>query len=431
MGNTPISVGLETDQSQYSAGDTLRGKVYLSVSNKQAREIAAQSLQIKLIGKESAVVHHTSNGEGGNENHYESSNHVFFNLDYPLRSYVNQTLPVGQYEYPFSLALPQNLPSSFSIRKGESHAEVEYELVAELRQPGLSNTFFGSNPQATKVITLQSTYSTPVADTSVQHPLDIIPVTCCCSNRGTMALEVGIDKTVVSPFDQIGVSFRFRNNSSSDVSVVSVGLEQIIDWKCRGHSKKVEHSLDKKKLGAEMFPELEANLPKPPPLICCIRHRGYHNVSQEIPLTQEWRTAKLRIPNDAKDTYPGKALNVRHVVTVTLKCHGCCMNNPESSTSVHLVRNFSSAVAEMEGKQGSINLKSPAAPSAPPDMLNNNAYAQSYASAQPTAPAAIFDDQPTVIAEAQALPPGWNAQTADVVEIPMAQAFVIENVESK
>jgi hypothetical protein len=30
------------------------------------------------------------------------------------------------------------------------------------------------------------------------------------------------------------------------------------------------------------------------------------------------------------------------------------------------------------------------------------------------------------IAEAQALPPNWNAQTAEVVHIPMAEAIVLE-----
>jgi hypothetical protein len=223
MGNRPISIGVETDQSDYAAGSTLRGKVYLSVNSKQGQTVAVQSLQLRLIGKESAVVHHQSSHKDSRdnhrrENHYERWTHTFFHVEYPLYTYLNQRATVGQYEYPFSISLPQNLPSSLSAKSGESHCEVEYELIAILVQPGGSNnSLFRSSPQGTKKISISASVEAP-NDTSVQHPVEIIPVNCCCcSKKGSMNLETAMDKTVVTPYDTIGVQFRCKNNSYSEV----------------------------------------------------------------------------------------------------------------------------------------------------------------------------------------------------------------------
>jgi hypothetical protein len=422
MGNRPISIGVETDQSDYAAGSTLRGKVYLSVNSKQGQTVAAQSLQLRLIGKESAVVHHQSSHTDSrdnhrSENHYERWTHTFFQLEYPLYTYLNQRATVGQFEYPFSISLPQNLPSSLSASSGESHCEVEYELVATLVQPGGSNnSLFRSSPQGTKKISISASVEAP-NDTSVQHPVDIIPVNCCCcSKKGSMTLETALDKTVVTPYDTIGVQFQCKNNSSSEVHTIVVQMEQIIEWKCNMHKKEVKQILSKKEFSGNSYPELIASIPKS--TFCCFSG-GYEHI-QDGSMYQEWHSAQLQVPGNSQDSYQGHAINVSHVVSVILASEGCCNSNPESATLVQLVRSFS-------GPSGS-KLDGQAVPASLADILDGQPgfVSPSYAQAPPpSAPLATMDGAPA-LAQAHALPPDWNAQTAEVVEIPMAQAIVIE-----
>lgn len=406
MGNSPITIGVETDKAGYTAGSTLRGKVYLSISSRQSTGVAAQVLQLRLVGTESAVIHHTTRDGDNTENHYERSSHTFFQVDYPLYTFINQRAAAGQYEYPFQFNLPQNLPSSMKARDGQSTCEVEYELVATLVQPG-NGGIFNSHPNGKKTISVFATTTEPT-DSSVQHPPDDIPVrACCCCQKGSMTLETCVDKTVVQHTDLVQVQYRCQNNSSLDVETVKIQLEQVIEWKCNARKKKVTRILDKLLFDGDRYPELEAALPKA--TIWCFGSPRYSHVAS-APLSQEFHTTQLRVPEDAFDTYRGNAVSVQHILSVVLVSNGCCNSNPESDTMMHLVKAFSGS--NIDGK--TIEPVGIAAASAPSDLLDNNmAYAQSY-------------EMEPIVAEAQMLPPDWNAQTAQVVEIPMAEAMVIE-----
>jgi hypothetical protein len=135
---------------------------------------------------------------------------------------------------------------------------------------------------------------------------------------------------------------------------------------------------------------------------------------------QEWHSAQLQVPGNSQDSYQGQAINVRHVVSVILASEGCCNSNPESVTLVQLVRSFS-------GPTGS-KLDGQAAPTSPAEILDGQPDLVSPSYAQAPQSSAIFAtmDGAPALAQANALPPDWNAQTAEVVEIPMAQAIVIE-----
>jgi hypothetical protein len=422
IGNRPISIGVETEQSDYAAGSTLRGKVYLCVNNRQSTPVAAQSLQLRLIGKESALIHHQSSDTDSRDNprtdnHYERRKNTFFQLEYPLYTYLNHFATVGRYEYPFSISLPQHLPSSLSASSGQSHCEVEYELVATLIQQGGSNkSLFRSGPHGYKKISISASVEAP-NDTSVQHPEDIIPVNCCCcSKRESMTLETSLDKTVVTPYDIIGVQFRCKNNSFSKVHTITVQMEQIIEWKCDVHKKEVKQILSKTEFSGKSYPELIASIPKS--TFCCFSG-GYEHI-QDDTMDQEWHSAQLQVPGNSQDSYQGQAINVRHVVSVILASEGCWNSNPESATLVQLVQSFS-------GPTGS-KLDGQAVPTSKADLLDGQPgfVSPSYAQApQPSAPFATIDGAPA-LAQAHVLPPDWNAQTAEVVETPIAQAIVIE-----
>lgn len=408
MGNTPITIGVETDKAGYTAGSTLRGKVYLSISSRQSTGIAAQVLQLRLVGKESAVVHHTSTNESNNsdttDHHYERSSHTFFQVDYPLHTFYNQRAAAGQYEYPFQFNLPPNLPSTMKARDGESSCEVEYELVAELVQPG-GGGIFNANSNGKKTISVWSTIMEP-KDSSVQHPVEDMSVGCCCVQKGNMSLEAYVGKTIVQHNDIVQVQLRCQNHSSLDVHSVKIQLEQVIEWSCNSRSKKVKRILDKLEFNGDQYPELEAALPKS--WLCCLGGGGrdYAQINSN-PLPEEFHTVQLHVPEDANDTYRGNAVTIQHVLSVVLVSNGYCNSNPESATMMTLVKNFSDNAARMEAPSN--------------DLLDNAANANINTSTTP-----VFATAEVVMAEAQALPVDWNAQTAQVVEIPMAEAMVME-----
>jgi hypothetical protein len=124
MGNQPMTIGLKVhSKGPQQAGSIVYGRVYLSVS-KQPQQ--ARSIQLRVMGRENLVVHHTTEHEsrGGNnrterhtEDHYERSTHNILEMDYPLKVFPDGKIPVGQYEFPFALQLPESLPSSMSCRK--------------------------------------------------------------------------------------------------------------------------------------------------------------------------------------------------------------------------------------------------------------------------------------------------------------------------
>jgi len=432
MGNSPITIGVETDKASYGAGSTLRGKVYLSISSRQSTGVAAEVLQLRLVGKESAVVHHTSSSDGDTNNHYERASHTFFQVDYPLYTFINQRAPSGQYEYPFQFNLPHNLPSTMKAKDGQSTCEVEYELVATLVQPG-GGGIFSSHPNSKKTIEVWATTTEP-ADSSVQHPADDIPVNgcCCCCPKGSMTLEACVSKTIVQHNDPIQVQYRCRNNSSMDVHAVKIQLEQVIEWTCNARSKKLTKILDRLEFDADRYPELDATAPRSS--VCCIGGGPVrYSLLSSTPLPPEFHTGQLRVPEGACDTYRGSAISVKHVLSVVLVSSGCCSSNPESATSMQVVKAFSGSNNSIGFDDGKIIEPSTAtatavAPSAPSDLLDNtNTAAAAPVFAQPSSSTSNhqFEMEP-VVAEAHVLPPDWNAQTAQVVEIPMAEAMVIE-----
>mmetsp|Transcript_39141 Transcript_39141/g.94629 ORF Transcript_39141/g.94629 Transcript_39141/m.94629 type:complete len:179 (+) Transcript_39141:57-593(+) len=167
------------------------------------------------------------------------------------------------------------------------------------------------------------------------------------------------------------------------------------------------------KFEGHRYPELEASEPKS--TVCCLLGGPSYAHLGSNPLSQEFHTVQLRVPEDANDTYRGNSVTVQHVLSVVLVSNGCCNSNPESATMMQLVKSFSNG-----GSGGKSSEPTMVTPSAPSDLLDDTITPGSSSSSPVLATAEM------VVAEAQVLPPDWNAQTAQVVEIPMAEAMVIE-----
>ena len=473
MGNAPITVGVRTDKAHYTAGDVLTGRIFVSVKRDAPRQTVASSsssssLNISLIGQEVAKIHYTTSetyqetvrdGNGHRSvprtrehHHYDDTKHDFFQLEYPICTFgSNELSPGGQYEYPFSIRLPGHLPSTMDCSKGQSSCHVQYQLTAKLVRPNAG--LFDSTPSHTQTV-LIAARAPKQTNTSAALPPETTPIykSCChCKVRGTMTLSAKVDKTVVAPNQTLQVEFAARNDSTVKVRTVRIQLDEIVDWRVHGRSEHVSRTLTKVELPAEEFPELAKQKR---------RNREYFGVSQSDELLEQVppRRTKLTLPSfHILDSYQsGKCIQVRHVLTIRLNTKGCCATTPEGSILLNVVRQTapstgigtttadhneaSAPQAYYDDTVSSMTSSGHVQPSAPPSF-QDDAHHFPYASV------VVIDEDEHVypggntnnnslpkyghpdlsLPEGQAvLPTDWSAQTADLVEVPMADAVLLD-----
>jgi len=227
---------------------------------------------------------------------------------------------------------------------------------------------------------------------------------------------------------------------------------------------------------ATFFPELEA-LRRTPRKVR--RHNLQNNNESEesedhlLLQYKAWhRMGPLLVPSYAKDTYTrGTAIQVRHLLSLQLQTTGWCTTNPDMSSLVELYRHqpttTSNATTNATATIGVVNnnpccsyeqqqqyqttataAAAATTPSAPfEDEFSSTAMPQqaTTATATATAPSDVYDydnnnkmppSSTSILPTAEAqlvLPDDWNtnAHTADVVNIPMAEATILPYNNSK
>lgn len=531
-----MTIGLKVDTTpeaggnggSITAGSILYGRVYLSVKHEEA----AHSIRLKVIGKEKAVVHHTTQEEefddNGNNNNqgggngrsrtrtrddYERSTHDIWNVDHPIKEFPNGKIPRGQYEFPFALQLPESLPSTMSSKCGQSTCEVRYEVVAEVFQKPNSMFYTNTNAKEELTVVALSSVTSPEQDTSLQLPIEIVPINqCCCftcSRQGTMALETKFNQTTLllpepssssaaastpsrtrtrtRPNNQnkatayFGIQFRCENKSTAKVKSIRAQLIETIEWTVHGHTETIKTVMATSTKDAALYPELDAMWRKP---FRWEQHRyngGNNNNNNNdndsdsgaylLLQHKPWRTIEppLGVPITAKDTYRGRAVQVRHVLTLSLITKGCCSTNPDVSSLIEIYRSPTASTAAVAVAGGTashdpLSCKkqehrhhhhTPSAPFQDEPAAATTAAASSTMS-QASAPSDQYDDSYAAAAaagyykddngvlpnyndstsaavvvpmvEAQlVLPEDWSAVTAEIVTIPIAEATVLSS----
>lgn len=319
-------------------------------------------------------------------------------------------------------------------------------MVAEIFQK--PNSLLHTNPHAKENLNVLAV--APVAassDTSLQLPSEVFPINncacccCACSRQGTLALETKFDRTTLmldatmrqSENNTVTVRFRCDNKSIKQFQRVKVELVETIEWSASGHAESVRTTLASATQDTSVFPELDKQWRKP------FRWEEHRDDGQALLLHHNpWRTIGLslsEIASNATDTYKGRHATVRHVLTLRLISDGCCSTNPEESALVEIFRAPAPVSAAASpppsfGEASSNHHSKEAYPSAP--------FEEDYTSAvSATAPSDGYDDVSYSVAptnnvpmvEARLvnlLPEDWNAQTADLVTIPIAHATVLD-----
>lgn len=446
MGNAPITIGIRTEKIGHQAGDRVNGTVYVNITQNAQ---AVRAILLRFEGQEHALVHYTTreNYREGNHDetrvrdHYDKSNNTFLNMEHPLQSFPQGQILPGQYEFPFSIKLPYNLPSSMVCQNGQSKCSVEYKLTATFDKP--STGLFSSNPSSVQELKISATppVGKSIKNTSLMLPVEVVPVvSCCCDNKGSMVLQAQLDKTIVKPHDTILVSFRCQNDSSVKVKQVRVQLQSSITWQGHtgSHSERVTRVLDRWEMDATQLPELAKRKSR--------RQDSLYNVEGDFPYDTAWRQAAVQVPGIVDDSYSGHSIQVRYLVSVHLLTNGCCTNDVDATAMVQVFQSLppNANVAMVQGSSPrpsapssvydeytDIAVPTAVSPSAPPfwkdddHFVANDAQCMTTGTATPLVPG-VCDASPMV--QAQVLPPNWSAQAGQMVDIPMAEAWVMESV---
>lgn len=245
------------------------------------------------------------------------------------------------------------------------------------------------------------------------------------------------------------VQFRCQNKSKAKFKNVKATLTQTIEWRVNGRTEKVQTILATSTKDASLYPELDAWWRNPLPWEEHSRNREVDRILESKP----WRTMDPPLgvqATTAADSYRGGAIEVRHVLAVSLNTKGCCTTNPDASMIVNIYRN-------------------PVAFGAPAPKASATAYgydrfrseAESHQTVEPSAP---YEDGPSAfpssfqdqMAEATAtsgthhynselevplvqaqvlpeaglvLPEDWNAHKAELVTIPIAEATLMDRTD--
>lgn len=138
------NLSIQVEQPKYYSGQQVNGWIYLNLF----KPFPTGSMEVMITGKEKTkYVTVTTHNSTHNNNAFVTANQKqvsvhkdkreFFGFHYQIQSVVPNQFPAGQYSYPFTFLLPQNLASTFDYSWMEEgyhcHAKIEYKLKAVLK----------------------------------------------------------------------------------------------------------------------------------------------------------------------------------------------------------------------------------------------------------------------------------------------------------
>jgi len=221
----------QTDKAYFVAGEHITGKIYLNLS----MSYPAQSLEIEVKGKEKCKwktqqSKEVKNGEDTKSElvdvtHKNERSVITYKV--PIYYFPGGMAPAGQYTFPFSFALPSNLPASmFYCGVDKSAAKIKYKLQAYL-EPSMGFSVKKMKFKQILVIrqpTIESGFSPTQTDTRNVYAC------CCFGNKGQAVLTTQFEKDAYTP-NEICRAMADINNSEcgAEINNINIRLEQHIE----------------------------------------------------------------------------------------------------------------------------------------------------------------------------------------------------------
>jgi len=205
-------------------GDLVSGSLLINLLS----PVNCTGIYLKISGKE--YVHWSEERGSGDSKRtvYYTGGRTLFKHLVPLQSEFIQNM-IGQFSFPFTFPLPNNLPGSYTYPHGGLTAFVQYKIKGVVAVEGTFKSNIRSFMEL-RVVEREKQIERVLckADTAVKS--------CCCFNKGMMRMSAYTDGDVYHPGDQVKVFATITNESTLAVKRIVVEIYAWLKVTAEGHS---------------------------------------------------------------------------------------------------------------------------------------------------------------------------------------------------
>ncbi len=134
-----------------------------------------------------------------------------------------RTLEPGNYRYPFSFTLPDNLPGDY--KGGADRSKIQYLVKGYLDIP------LKIDIEQTVPLTIQEVY-----DRSDEQPVSVVNEQSLFESGTSVRIEASLDKNAFFPGDTIDCHLKIENQSGKPVEAVNITLRKLKNLTAKGAS---------------------------------------------------------------------------------------------------------------------------------------------------------------------------------------------------
>eukprot|EP00727_Mastigamoeba_balamuthi_P012795 m51a1_g8138 hypothetical protein (321) ;mRNA; f:16554-18062 len=249
------TIKLLLDKPYYVAGERVAGTVNIDLM----MPVQASAVKIKWTGYERTVIQYTivetgtTNEEGETETEAKvetvrvEDENTFFKNEAVLYQ-INQVIPAGHYNYPFSFQLPASLPGIFFYHRkcaDEVKAAIVYKVKVFLDVPG-------KDLKCSQKIVISEAVCramTPLHDKKKKRFL---------LATGKLKMEYWLEKNVFCPDEVVPIKVKVDNESSKKVNHIKAKLMRDLKVKAKGETRTLTEEVSRDTFeGVDKKSELE------------------------------------------------------------------------------------------------------------------------------------------------------------------------------
>eukprot|EP00543_Licmophora_paradoxa_P004328 CAMPEP_0202456868 /NCGR_PEP_ID=MMETSP1360-20130828/14025_1 /ASSEMBLY_ACC=CAM_ASM_000848 /TAXON_ID=515479 /ORGANISM="Licmophora paradoxa, Strain CCMP2313" /LENGTH=519 /DNA_ID=CAMNT_0049076811 /DNA_START=23 /DNA_END=1582 /DNA_ORIENTATION=+ len=289
----------------YQAGSRLRGHVFLRC---EQENFEAKSLEVYIEGRERVELRYE---DKHNLVHHAKSRRPLIDLVLEVTSFQdflthNGTLPIGMYAFPFEIQLPPRLPTSFD--RDYEYGMIEYVIEATVKGC--------EYPHQYKALRPLTVCGKPLPE----DPLPYKNVLACDMRNphmkkvstvfgvGLLMVGVLLRDTLLGRGEVTRFALSCRNRSQFVILHIQIEVMQKMVFKAKGKTEEMDLVLHSFKFG--LFDGVERN------------NKGKHSIKNDLKAINSELEAfahsfHFTMPKNARETYSGMLIRVRHEIVVS------------------------------------------------------------------------------------------------------------------
>jgi hypothetical protein len=201
------NLAIEISKEFYYPGNTVIGTIYIEMN--ETLEAAGLELNLQIV--ESVNFADNENAQNEPSEEYQllsdqrmlegtnSTSLVLYQNSWMIAKFNENVILTGQYAYPFSFVLPENLPGSFEYYDENNTAYIKYVITAKL----ISTEIKEKNVNSSALIIVRQ------SPTTLGYPTQLSDVksirSWCCIHQGSSTLNVAYPKSHFHPDESVRI----------------------------------------------------------------------------------------------------------------------------------------------------------------------------------------------------------------------------------